>query len=393
MVWIPGGAFARGAGSLAVYDGSRFARDGVVCVTINYRLGVDGFLQIDNTVSNRGLLDQVAALRWVQENIEAFGGDPANVTVFGESAGAFSLGALLAMPAARGLFRRAILQSGAAHHSTSAETARMVRNNLAQALGSDVTVEALSRIPLPRLIDEQTTLAGELVVRPDPSRWGEIAVNGMMFEPIVDGEVLPTRPIDGIRSGTSRAIDIMVGTTEEEWRFFTVPTGLHDLVTYEHLEYFTGAYGAEPKGLLPVYRSSRLDASPGDILCAVVTDWFFRIPALRLAEAHAQNGGSPFVYEFGWRSPMFEEKLGSCHALEIGFVFDNLDKAGPMKGERPPQQLADRMHRAWVDFATNGDPGWKPYSPQRRAVMRFSEDTELLVDPRADERVVWDGIR
>jgi para-nitrobenzyl esterase len=394
MVWIPGGAFARGAGSLPVYDGGRFARDGVVCVTINYRLGVDGFLHLVDAVPNRGLLDQVAALGWVQGNIEAFGGDPGNVTIFGESAGAFSVGTLLAMPAASGLFGKAILQSGAAQHTISIQTAEMVRDNLMQALGLEPTIGAISNVPLPQLITAQATLAGELLMNPDPARWGETALNGMMFEPVVDGDTLPARPIDRVREGATAGIDLMVGNTAEEWRFFIVPTGLLDLVTDQQLQFFSRAYGLPGIDALGPYRTSMPDASQGDLLAALITDWFFRIPALRLAEAHAANGGTPYVYELAWRSPMFGGRLGACHALEIGFVFDNLDKSGPMVGSNPPQSLATAMHNAWVEFARSANPGWQPYSEERRVVMRYADDAgRVVVDPSSDQRRLWQGLR
>jgi para-nitrobenzyl esterase len=394
MVWIPGGAFARGAGSLPIYEGSAFARDGVVCVTINYRLGADGFLYLDEAISNRGLLDQVAALQWVQQNIEAFGGDPGNVTVFGESAGAFSIGTLIAMPAARGLFRRAILQSGAAHHSVSIETARMVRANLADALGAEPSLAGMAEVPLARFVVEQSKVAADLLLRPDPSRWGEVVANGMMFEPIVDGDLLPGRAIERIAGGASRGLDILVGTTAEEWRFFMVPVGVVDQVTDQLLAVMVAARGLKPETALPVYRSSRPDASPGDLLAAVVTDWFFRLPAIRLAEAHVDNGGSPFLYEFAWRSPLFDGMLGACHALEIPFVFDRVDAGESLTGEHAPQALADAMHAAWVAFARTGDPGWPPYSPARRAVTRYTEaGGTVVIDPGSAERQLWEGVR
>ena len=393
MVWIPGGAFARGSGVLPVYDGSRFARDGVVCVTINYRLGADGFLWFGEGTPNRGLLDQVAALQWVRENIEAFGGDPARVTVFGESAGAFSIGALLAMPAARGLFRRAVLQSGAAHHTISPETARMVGRNLAEALGVDTSLEAVGRVPLDQLLLAQTRLAGELALRPDPSRWGETAANGMMFEPVVDGTVLPERPFERVRAGGTHGLELLAGVTAEEFRLFMVPTGTIDQVTEERLALTAAALGLGPDGLA-VYRASRPHRTAGDVLADVISDWFFRIPALRLAEAHAARGGTVFVYEFAWGSPLFGGRLGACHALELGFVFDTLQAATGLTGPNPPQALADAVHRAWVAFATGGDPGWAPYQEERRAVMRYQENGgSLALDPGATERRLWADVR
>jgi para-nitrobenzyl esterase len=396
MVWIHGGAFAHGSGSLPVYDGHRFARDGVVCVTLNYRLGADGFLDLDEASPNRGLLDQVTALQWVQANIEAFGGNPATVTVFGESAGAFSIATLMAMPAARGLFRRAVLQSGAAHHTISKETARIVGRKLADALAVEPTLDALASVPLARFISAQAELAAELAVRPDPARWSEVAANGMLFEPVVDGDVLPERPIDAIVGGASRGREILIGTTTEEWRFFMVPTGVIDRIMDAQVALGVARRGLEAAEAIPVYRASRPDATPGDLLSAVVTDWSFRIPAVRLAEAHARNSATAFVYEFAWRSPMFDGKLGACHALDVPFVFDNLDQTigARMTGGRAPQALANAMHQAWVAFASNGDPGWPPYTDAHRAVMRYEEDGgSLVMDPAAAERQLWDDVR
>jgi para-nitrobenzyl esterase len=396
MVWIHGGAFVRGSGALPTYDGSRFARDGVVCVTINYRLGADGFLYLGDGIANRGLLDQIAALAWVQENIQAFGGDPGMVTIFGESAGAFSVTTLLSMPRARGLFQRAIAQSGAGHHTSSVATAQLVGRNLADKLGVAPTMAAIAAVPLARLIEAQAELGQELAARPDQVRWGEVAANGMIFEPVVDGEVVPGRPIERIVAGASADIDLMVGTTTEEWRFFLVPTGAIDRVTEDRLLTTARVMGLDVEQALPAYRSSRPQATPGDLLSALVTDWFFRIPAIRLAEAHTKNGGSPYMYEFAWRSPLFDGRFGAGHAVEIGFVFDNLGREGAMTlaGNEPPQTLADVMHRAWVMFATNGVPGWSPYDSRERKVMRFDEaGGTIVVGPAANERQLWDGVR
>src|ERR1700686_1536207 len=319
MVWIPGGAFMGGSGAIATYDGGRFARDGVVCVTINYRLGADGFLYLGDGIANRGLLDQIAALEWVQENIRAFGGDPAKITIFGESAGAFSVATLLSMPRAKGLFARAIAQSGAAQHTSSEATAQMIGRNLAEKLGVAPAMTAIGAVPLERLVAAQAELAIELAIRPDPARWGEVAANGMMFEPVVDGEVVPGRPIERIVAGAGAGVDLMLGTTSEEWRFFLVPGGAIDRVTDDRLVATARLMSLDVEHALPVYRTSRPQASPGDLLGALITDWFFRIPAIRLAEAHASNGGSPYVYEFAWRSPLFNGRFGAAQRLESVF--------------------------------------------------------------------------
>jgi para-nitrobenzyl esterase len=396
MVWIHGGSFVRGSGALSTYDGTRFARDGVVCVTINYRLGADGFLYLGDGIANRGLLDQIAALEWIQQNIRAFGGDPARVTIFGESAGAFSVATLLSMPRAKGLFQRAIAQSGAGHHTSSLATAQLVGRNLADKLGVVPTMLSIAAVALDRLVEAQAALGQELAIRPDPARWGEVAANGMIFEPVVDGEVVPARPIEGIVAGASGGIDLMVGTTTEEWRFFLVPGGAIDRVTEERLSSMARVMGLDVGQALQVYRESRPQATSGDLLAALITDWFFRIPAIRLAEAHAKNGGPTHMYEFAWRSPLFDGRFGAAHAVEIGFVFDNLRREGAMglTGDRPPQALADVMHRAWVAFASSGAPGWSPYDSKMRTLMRFDEAGGKVVnDPAANERQLWDGIR
>src|SRR6266487_685269 len=211
MVWIAGGLFEYHAtGASPWYDGSRFARDGIVCVTINYRVGAEGFLSLGKGNDNRGLLDQVAALQWVQENIAAFGGDPGNVTIFGESAGGMSVGTLLSMPRAEGLFRRAIAQSGAAHHVISAATARRISQHLAERLGVDATRDAIAAVPVDRLLQAQEELKADLVAHPDPERWGgEVVATMLPWQPAIDGDVIPARPIERIVAGAGAGIDVM----------------------------------------------------------------------------------------------------------------------------------------------------------------------------------------
>jgi carboxylesterase type B len=405
MVWIHGGMFEVGSG--ASYDGSRFARDGVVCVTINYRLGVDGFLYLGDGNANLGLLDQVAALAWVRENIAAFGGDPDNVTIFGESAGAMSVGTLLSMPRADGLFRRAIAQSGAAHQVMSDATARRVGQYLAQQLGVEATREAIAAVPVERLLAAQAKLKADLLAHPDPERWGgEVVTSTLPWQPVIDGDVIPAHPIDRIAAGAGARVDVMVGTNTGEWRLFVVANGAIERITDQVL---TGpvadygyqalaAYGLPAERALAAYRAAYPGASPGELLAAVETDWWCRVPAIRLADAHAQSPAATFMYEFAWRSPAFDGLLGACHGLEIGFVFDTLDKGsnqmlGPLLGPTPPQQLADALHGAWVAFAASGDPGWPKYDLSRRATMRFDTISEVVDDPRSAERALWEGVR
>lgn len=394
MVWIPGGVFEYHAtGACPWYDGTSFARDGVVCVTIGYRPGPDGFLYFGEGDANLGLLDQVAALLWVRDNIDAFGGDPHNVTVFGESAGALSIGCLLAMPRAAGLFRRAICQSGAAHHAISVDDAKRVGEDLARRLGVPPSREDIAEVPIERLIRAQTELRMDLAMHPDPSRWGrDVLLSMLPWQPVIDGRTLPERPIDRITKGAGAKVDLMVGTNDDENRLFLM--GGFDKVSSEALAGTIAAYGLPVERTLAAYRKVHPSAHPGDLMAAIQTDWYWRIPAIRLVDAHAPDPGSTYMYEFGWRSPAFGGQLGACHALEIGFVFDILGKGTePMMGANPPQSLANEMHSAWVAFATTGDPGWPKYDLQRRATERFDVISSVVEDPRSAERALWEGVR
>lgn len=261
MVWIPGGMFEAGSG--ASYDGSRFARDGIVCVTINWRVGAEGFLYLGDGDVNLGLLDQVAALEWVRENIAAFGGDPANVTVFGQSAGAMSVGTLLSMPRAEGLFRRAIAQSGGAHQVIPVEAAQKVSRRLAEKRGVEATREAIAAVPVDRLLQAQAELKADLMTHPDPERWGrEVVVNMLLWQPVVDGDVVPTSPIDRIVAGASAEIDLLAGATTDEWNFFLVPGGAIEQITTEVLAGAVMSYGLPVEAALASYGAAHPGAAP-----------------------------------------------------------------------------------------------------------------------------------
>jgi len=393
MVWIPGGMFEYGTAATAWYDGGGFARDGVVCVTINYRVGAEGFLYLGAGNANRGLLDQVAALRWVQENIAAFGGDPGNVTVFGESAGAISIGMLLSMPRAEGLFHRAIAQSGAAHTAMSAATARCVGLLLAEKLGVAATREAIAAVPTDRVLHAQDELRADLMANPDPERWGvEVVTAMMLWQPVVDGDVIPASPLDRIAAGAGAGVGLVVGTNTDEHRLFL--GGMIGQITEEALAGAAAARGLPVEAALATYRAAHPGAGAGDLFAAIQTDWYWRIPAIRLADAHAKRAAATYMYEFAWPSPQFGGLLGACHALDVAFVFDTLGHGTePLLGAAPPQRLADTMHGAWVSFATSGDPGWPKYDLDRRATMRFDTASGIVDDPLAAKRAVWDGVR
>ncbi|MCP2259086.1 para-nitrobenzyl esterase [Streptoalloteichus tenebrarius] len=390
MVWIPGGGWDNGGN--IIYDGSRFARDGVVCVAINYRLGADGFLYLDDGLANLGLLDQVAALEWVRDNIAAFGGDPDNVTVAGESSGAMSVGALLSLRRARGLFHRAVLESGAGNQSFPPETGRRISHDLAFRLGVAPTREAIASVPVPRLLSAQAEVAKDYAARPDARLWGgEPAARVTLWQPVRDGDVLPSRPIDQFLSGAGADIPVLIGQNTEEGRLSLVPFGLLDRITEVDLATAMTQYGLPAPQALAVYRETYPGAGPGDLLALLQGDWYYRAPAIRLAEARAAHAGSTHMYEFAWRSPAFDGLLGACHFLEVPFVFDLVDTPTmrALTGPNPPRQLATTVHNAWVAFMTSGDPGWPCYDPRRRATMRFDIASRVVNDPWPAVRELW----
>jgi len=388
MVWIHGGAFSHGNAAVPMYDGHAFARDGVVLVSVNYRLGVDGFALLPGAPPNRGLLDQITALEWVRDNIAAFGGDPGNVTIFGESAGAQSITTLLTIPRARGLFAKAITQSGAAQAAADPADAALVTKEIGRVLGLEATAASVAEVPLPRLIEAQTVIRDAFTAQPDPSRYGTSIVAGsVLFPPVIDGDLIPRHPMAAIAAGEAARVPLLTGTNSDEFRLFLIPTGRAALVTDEFLPLMLAALGISPP-VAELYRAHRPGISAGDLLCALLTDAYFRLPALAVAAARA--GLAPaFVYEFAWPTPVGE--LGACHALDVAFVFDTLGAptVDRLLGPRPPQPLAEQMHAAWIRFAATGHPGWRPFDAEIPVYVFRESGGTLELDPRADERRIW----
>jgi para-nitrobenzyl esterase len=392
MVWIHGGAFSNGNSAVRMYDGHAFARDGVVLVSINYRLGVDGFALLPDAPHNRGLLDQVAALEWVRDNIGAFGGDPSNVTIFGESAGAMSVTTLLGMPRARGLFGKVIAQSGAAQVGADPQDAQLVTGELSSVLGVEASAATLSGLDLDKLIAAQAAVRDAMAAAPDPARWGaSIIATSMAFIPVIDGDVLPVHPLAAIAAGQGAEVTLLAGTNAEEFRLFFVPNGMAAMVTDQTLPLFLGGLGISAE-TAAVYRANRPEATAGDVLCALVTDRFFRNPTFAAADARLAAGGpaATYLYEFAWRSPV--QDLGAAHAVEIPFVFDNLAEPDAQQaiGTEPPADLAATMHAAWIRFAATGDPGWQAFDASH-PVITFggAAGSAVVLDPRGDERTSW----
>jgi para-nitrobenzyl esterase len=388
MVWIHGGMFMNGSGSVAGYRGTSFARDGVVCVTINYRLGAEGFLYLGDDIANLGLLDQIAALEWVQTNVAAFGGDPGKVTVAGQSAGAMSVTTLMAMPRARSLFRQAVTQSGAAAATLTVDAAARVASMVAKSLGVVPTREALSEVPADQLVRAASAIAEETA--PDPATWGSLA-----FAPVVDGDTLPEHPLDALRGAAGSGVRLLAGSNRDDTRIGLVPTGMIDLIDEPTLTAAIGAFGA-PDGTVERYRAARPGASNGDLLAAVATDCFLRVPAIRVAEARLKAGETDtWLYRFDHESPSFAGRLGAAHAVEIPYVFDLLDdeSSHPLIGDTPSQAVADTTHGAWVRFVADGDPGWPRYNLATRSTALIDEGITVVDDPDGTEREVWAGRR
>ncbi|MBW8091437.1 carboxylesterase/lipase family protein [Streptomyces hygroscopicus] len=388
MVFVHGGGFVAGSTRSALYDGSAFARDGVVLVTLNYRLGIAGFLDLPGAPANRGLLDVVAALRWVGENIAAFGGDPHNVTLFGQSAGATIVGGVLATPEAAGLVRRAIVQSGSGLGAFTTEQAARVTRAAAEALGVEPRAEDFAEISDDRLVEAASRLAGidlRTATHHDP-------LAGLSPFSLV----LDTQPAVSVTAGLAAEVDLLVGTTTEEGNLYLVPVGRYATSTAEDVDAAAARSHPRPAQLVEAYRKARPEASAAELRSAIMGDALFGAGSWALADAHAAHPGSAtFAYEFAWRSHALDGELGATHAVDLPFVFDLAHlpalhgPAALLGPDEPPAGLAARVHGTWVRFARTGDPGWDPYDTDRRATLRIDAEWTQLDDPRGRERQAW----
>ena len=392
MVWIHGGAFVTGAGSVGTYSGKYLVpRGDIVLVTINYRLGAFGFLNLRDATDGKlpgtgaeGLADQIVALKWVQGNIASFGGDPGNVTIFGESAGGMSVGALLACPAARGLFHKAIPQSGASDIGYARETSAKVGRHVIDALGGVDPLEA----PWETILDIQKTILET------PRETG-----GMPFGPTIDGTVLPRRAIDLVAEGSAAGVPVLTGTTRDEWKLFTIAAPNLKTLDEAGLRRLTAKLAGEEHvdTLLAAYTAG----SPFDRWNDINTDRTFFVPATRLLDAQAKHA-PVYGYRFDWASPMLGGALGSCHALELGFTFGTFR----MKGAEPffgsgdaAEALSDAMMDAWIAFAKAGNPSadestaWLRYDAKRRGTMIFGDgDPHMTAAPNEARRRAWEAV-
>ncbi|MEU2132079.1 carboxylesterase family protein [Streptomyces sp. NPDC018352] len=391
LVWIHGGAYIAGASSDPMYEPAALTGAGLVVVSINYRVAAEGFLLVEGAPANRGLLDQISALEWVQRNIAAFGGDPDQVTVAGQSAGAGSISALLTMERAHGLFRRAIVHSVPGSLCTRA-LAEEVAVALAARVGATPDTEALSGVGPLRLAGELTALGAGL---PDHRRgWGRLAQTGVAVCPVLDGTVLSETPWRALTGGRTAGIELLVGHTRDEFRLFSVMTGRLGTFTEDEARTALDLFAPAPDGA-DAYRAAHPQATPEELLELVYSDALFRMPSLQLAQANQAAGGTSFLFELQLAAPASGGVLGACHSLDVPLAFGTLDSpAGRyLFGDRPTTEVSAvsrELRRAWVRFATTGDPGWPAHRPERRLTRVLDIESKTLPYPEEASRRIWE---
>jgi para-nitrobenzyl esterase len=405
MLWIHGGAFVGGSGSSVSYNtGALAKRGGIVEITINYRLGYLGFLRLKDvtggkipSTGNEGLLDQIAALKWVRENIAAFGGDPKNVTVFGESAGAMSIGCLLAMPAAKGLFQKAICESGVGNTSVALERANLIGRQFLKVLGvNKENAESLRSLSVERILDADMPLKSSVAAPGETLR-------STVTAPVIDGELIPDFTNKVARKGSAMGIPVIIGTNLDEWKMVAMmqpgSSQMDEATLKERLAAMVSPeYGA---ALIEPYKKALVkrgvNPTPFEIFSAIQTDSMFRIPSIELVEAQRHNGTKAYNYLFDWVSPIMNGILGACHALEIGFVHgtynDKFCGAGP-----EADRLSNCMQEAWLAFARTGDPScaglgrWPEYG-KNRMTMILGKSCRMEEAPYENERKAWENVK
>ena len=395
LVWLHGRGYTSGAGSETMYHGANLAKRGnAVVVTINHRLNVFGYLHLTDIAGETyagsgiaGMLDAVLALEWVRANIENFGGDANNVTIFGESGGGMKVAAMLAMPPAKGLFHRAVIQSGS------------MGMRHAEAKGaSDFTERLLAKLNIkPNEIDKLQQLPPSLLL----NAVSELGSEGgaMRLIPVVDGHYLPCHPFDPVAAPTAAEVPLMIGCNRDEQALFLARDPRRRRLTEEELhERLKPTLGEHMDRIISVYKKTRPEATPWDLLIGILSENERRTATL-LAERKAAGGPAPvFLYLFMYQSDFLGGLFKASHAMEIPFVFDNTDDVG-MTGERPEKhELAAAMSETWAAFARNGDPNnpgipkWEPFTADHRATMLFDVPSHLEIDPFREEINAWEGI-
>jgi para-nitrobenzyl esterase len=408
MVWIHGGAFILGSGSTPLYAGRRLAARGdVVVVTLNYRLGALGFLSWEGLVegegrppANLGLRDQIAALEWVRDNIENFGGDPEKVTLFGESAGAMSAGTLLALPRAKGLFHRAILQSGAAHNVSSPEMASRVTQTFVESLElSGPAVKELMNLSVTQIMRAQARTSSRVGLEDGIMAW----------QPCVDGDLVPEQPLSILARREGSTVPLLIGTNRDEFKLFMVAdrVRLDDRRLADRIRRLIPGVDAEGELLaeqaLATYEraTGARGRDPSERWAAFQGDRIFHYPATRLADVQSDQQPKTYAYLFEWAPPLVGRVLGSCHGIELPFVFGGVQTALGRAGliaNPSAQRLCARIQDAWIAFARTADPShaglpdWSAYSRFCRSTMSLRDECSLREDPHQKGREFWDPI-
>lgn len=387
LVYIHGGGYVAGSPASPWYDGAAFNRDGVVTVSVSYRLGFDGFGWIEDAPHNRGVLDWLLALEWVRDNISAFGGDPDAVTIAGQSAGGGAVLTLLTLPRAAGLFRRVISLSGTTA-SVPLEDAERYGRALAEAGGVPPTRAGLSTLGEERILTLQSADDG-VTGTPDPADplaglRRLVSGSALRWAPVVDGTLVPQSIEAAVASGAGAGIALVLGATDNEFTM-AVADQKEALAAVEPVAVLA-ALGVPPEAAAG-YAAAHPGLDAAGTLGQFVTDTMFRAPARRIAEARAATGSPAWVYRFAWTSPTFG---AAVHCLDVPFFFDCLgsERVGYLAGDTPPQELADDVHGAAVRFIATGDPGWPASEPPAREVRVYATPSTTLEDGLADVAVL-----
>ena len=394
MFWCHGGGFLVGSGSSPWSAGANLCRlDEVVVVSFNHRLGALGYLHLEDIAEDfggagtAGMMDIVAALEWVRDNIAAFGGDPGNVTIFGESGGGAKVSVLMALPSAKSLFHKAIIQSGPAVQMANREDGTNTARQVLAELGLNAKAAGdLRKLPAAKILEAQNTVQAKVsrAAFADRRRFG--------FNPVIDGKVFPGGPFAPEAPAVSAEVPLMIGSNKDEMTLFLGHMPWVTGATFDNLPEAMESYlGARAKEVIASYRKAQPKLDAAAIGLAIVGDLGIRMLSLQIAERKmAQKAADVFVYLFAWETPVLGGRLRSCHTLEIPFVFSNLDTA-VLTGDDPARlPLGDRMSRAWIAFARNGNPGWSPYSTAARPTMIFDTASRVENDPFGIERRVWE---
>ncbi len=404
MVWLHGGGFTSGSGSSAIYNGTGLVKRGdVVVVTINHRLNIFGFMHLADIAGEAfagsgmaGMLDIVLALKWVKDNIAAFGGDPNNVTIFGESGGGRKVSLLLTMPSAKGLFHKGIIESSPGLRGMESKSATDVAERLLAKLEIKTNeIDKLQNMPVPQLLEAVMTLPPRTPVRPE----GRAAGSLMSFMPVMDGSYLPSHPFLPSASPALNDVPIMIGTNRDEIALFIAGDPRRRRLTEpELIERLTPRLGDKRDSIIATYRKTRPNATPWDLLIGITSE-DRRLGCIKLAESKLAAGKAPiFMYLFTWESDYKGYLFKSCHALEIPFVFDTTEDM-PITGSRPDKpHLVDSVSGAWIAFAHTGNPShpgipkWEPYTLNKRATMILDVPCRLEIDPAREELDAWKGM-